>query len=57
MVADKTSIISAMDRKVNELAALSKELDKTKDEINSRDMRMKWTQNKLNQETELHKVC
>lgn len=39
-----------------EIQAMQKESDKLKEEISAKDFKIKWTQNKLNAEMELHKV-
>lgn len=39
-----------------EVSNAYKEIDKLKDDINSRDIKIKWTQNKLKSEMEEHKV-
>uniref|UniRef100_T1I685 Uncharacterized protein n=1 Tax=Rhodnius prolixus TaxID=13249 RepID=T1I685_RHOPR len=41
----------------SELSNAYKEIDKLKEEINSRDIKIKWTQNKLISEMEAHKEC
>ena len=40
----------------NELNLIKKENDKLREEVNSKDIKIKWIQNKLKTEIEMHKV-
>ncbi|XP_076043386.1 coiled-coil domain-containing protein 186-like isoform X2 [Oratosquilla oratoria] len=52
---EKTRICLTMDSKVQECNSLHRELDKLKEEVSSRDVKIKWAQTKLKTEMEAHK--
>ncbi|XP_073998483.1 coiled-coil domain-containing protein 186 isoform X2 [Rhodnius prolixus] len=54
---EKIKLAQQLDNKASELSNAYKEIDKLKEEINSRDIKIKWTQNKLISEMEAHKEC
>jgi len=55
--SEKARVAQMLDNKCGELSSAYKEIDKLKEEINSRDIKIKWTQNKLKTEMEVHKDC
>jgi chromosome segregation ATPase len=52
---EKVKVCSMMEAKCNELFNAQKEMEKMKEEINSREIKVRWGQNKLKSETESHK--
>lgn len=57
ITGEKIKLSHHLESKASELSNLYKEIDKLKDEINSRDIKIKWTQNKLKSEMDAHKEC
>ncbi|XP_046386886.1 coiled-coil domain-containing protein 186-like isoform X2 [Ischnura elegans] len=55
MNGEKARICLILDGKCNELTEVQKENEKLKEELNLREVKLKWTQNKLKIETEGHK--
>ncbi|CAG0880028.1 unnamed protein product [Darwinula stevensoni] len=53
--ADKVKLGNNLDAKCSEACQLVKEIEQLKEEINSRDIKIKWGQNKLKSEIENHK--
>ncbi|KAK9509108.1 hypothetical protein O3M35_006495 [Rhynocoris fuscipes] len=57
LTTDKMKLSQQLDNKNSEVSNAYKEIDKLKEEINSRDIKIKWTQNKLKSEMDAHKEC
>lgn len=55
LAQEKGRLQQLHDAKENEMARLSRELEKVKEEINSHMIKVKWAQNKLKSETDAHK--
>ncbi|XP_072523347.1 coiled-coil domain-containing protein 186 [Salminus brasiliensis] len=55
LAQEKGRLQQLHDAKENEMARLSRELEKVKEEINSHLIKVKWAQNKLKSETDAHK--
>lgn len=55
LAQEKGRLQQLYDAKENEVARLSRELEKVKEEINSHVIKVKWAQNKLKSETDAHK--
>uniref|UniRef100_A0A146KSE2 Uncharacterized protein C10orf118 n=3 Tax=Lygus hesperus TaxID=30085 RepID=A0A146KSE2_LYGHE len=55
--AEKAKVSQLLETKNTEVSNAYKEIDKLKDDINSRDIKIKWTQSKLKSEMEDHKEC
>lgn len=55
LVSDKSKLSQSLDAKTTDLSTAHKEIDRLKEEINARDIKIKWTQNKLKTEIEAHK--
>ncbi|CAH1388905.1 unnamed protein product [Nezara viridula] len=55
LVSDKSKLSQLLDTKTTDLSTAHKEIDRLKEEINARDIKIKWTQNKLKTEIEAHK--
>lgn len=55
LAQEKGRLQQLYDAKENEMARLSRELEKVKEEINSHVIKVKWAQNKLKSETDAHK--
>ncbi|KAG8231829.1 hypothetical protein J437_LFUL008600 [Ladona fulva] len=55
MNGEKARICLMLDGKCNDLAEVQKENEKLKEELNLREVKLKWTQNKLKAETDCHK--
>ncbi|XP_069697891.1 coiled-coil domain-containing protein 186-like isoform X2 [Periplaneta americana] len=53
--SEKTRICQMLDNKGHEVFALQKENEKLKEDLNSRDIKIKWAQNKLKTEMDIHK--
>ncbi|PNF15355.1 hypothetical protein B7P43_G00995 [Cryptotermes secundus] len=53
--SEKTSVCKMLDNKCHELSAAQKENEKLKDDLISREIKIKWIQNKLNTELDAHK--
>ncbi|XP_049835503.1 coiled-coil domain-containing protein 186-like isoform X2 [Schistocerca gregaria] len=53
--AEKTRVCQMLDTKCHELTSMQKETERLKDDLNNRDIKIKWLQNKLRSETETHK--
>ncbi|XP_049789362.1 coiled-coil domain-containing protein 186-like isoform X1 [Schistocerca nitens] len=53
--AEKTRVCQMLDAKCHELTSMQKETERFKDDLNNRDIKIKWLQNKLRSETETHK--
>ncbi|XP_047001875.1 coiled-coil domain-containing protein 186-like isoform X2 [Schistocerca americana] len=53
--AEKTRVCQMLDAKCHELTSMQKETERLKDDLNNRDIKIKWLQNKLRSETETHK--
>lgn len=57
LIAEKSKLSQQLDSKSSDLSNTHKEIDRLKEEINARDIKIKWTQNKLKTEMEAHKEC
>ncbi|XP_055031966.2 coiled-coil domain-containing protein 186 isoform X2 [Misgurnus anguillicaudatus] len=55
LAQEKGRLQQLYDAKENEVTRLSRELEKVKEEINSHVIKVKWAQNKLKSETDMHK--
>ncbi|XP_066901346.1 coiled-coil domain-containing protein 186 isoform X2 [Halyomorpha halys] len=55
LVNDKSKLSQLLDVKTTDLSTAHKEIDRLREEINARDIKIKWTQNKLKTEMESHK--
>lgn len=55
-VCIETLIYKIFYLQTTDLSTAHKEIDRLKEEINGRDIKIKWTQNKLKTEIEAHKV-
>lgn len=51
---DKARLCSNLDNKSSEISGLRRECERLKEEVNSRDIRIKWTQKKLKTEMDAH---
>ncbi|XP_067129441.1 coiled-coil domain-containing protein 186 isoform X1 [Centruroides vittatus] len=52
---EKSRLCNSLDSKSSEISALRRESERLREEVNSRDIRIKWTQNKLKTEMDAHK--
>lgn len=55
MQGERTRICNILDGKCREVIDLQKEVEKLKEDVNMRDIKLKWTQNKLKTEIDLQK--
>lgn len=55
MQAERTRICNILDGKCREVADLQKEVERLKEDVNMRDIKLKWSQNKLKTEMDLQK--
>lgn len=55
MQGERARICNILDGKHRELTDLQKEVDKLREDVNMRDIKLKWTQNKLKTEMDLQK--
>ncbi|KAJ9584552.1 hypothetical protein L9F63_021110, partial [Diploptera punctata] len=55
MSAEKNRICQLLDNKCYELSGFQKENDRLKEDLNSKEIKIKWTQNKLKMELDTHK--
>lgn len=53
--SERTRICNILDVKCRELTDLQKEVERLKEDVNVRDVKLKWTQNKLKTEMECQK--
>lgn len=55
MQGERTRICNILDGKCREVTDLQKEVEKLKEDVNMRDIKLKWTQNKLKSEMDIQK--
>lgn len=55
MQGERTRICNILDGKCREVTDLQKEVEKFKEDVNMRDIKLKWTQNKLKSEMDTQK--
>ncbi|XP_053998064.1 coiled-coil domain-containing protein 186-like isoform X1 [Hylaeus anthracinus] len=55
MQGERTRICNILDGRCREVTELQKEVEKLKEDVNMRDIKLKWTQNKLKTEMDLQK--
>ncbi|XP_076295638.1 coiled-coil domain-containing protein 186 isoform X2 [Lasioglossum baleicum] len=55
MQGERTRICNILDGKCREVSDLQKEIEKLKEDVNMRDIKLKWTQNKLKSEMDIQK--
>ncbi len=54
---EKAKLAHGLDTKTSEVFQTLKEIERLKEEIVSRDIKIKWGQNKLKSEMDAHQVC
>lgn len=57
MVSEKARICQMLDNKCYEHKTVQQELERTKSDLTGLETKLKWSQNSLKNEIELHKVC
>ncbi|KAL1122844.1 hypothetical protein AAG570_003170 [Ranatra chinensis] len=57
MTTEKSRITLLFEQKMSELTLANREIEKLKEELNSREIKIKWVQNKMKSEMEIHKEC
>lgn len=57
LITERARICQTLDTKVQKNNSYQREVDRLKDEISGKDIKIKWTQNKLKTEMEAHQEC